>query len=492
MQTDPLPTHHLTEFEIEGHRYLHIDMRAALADAGLPAPEHFPASLLVLLEGLLRQSDGRFDAQAVQALRAWLDDAPTSWALPWRAARVLLQDYTGIPVLVDLAALREAARDEGLPEDSFGCRVQTDLIIDHSLSVDHAGYAGAAAANTAIEQARNAQRFAFLRWAQEFFPGLRVFPPGSGICHQINMEFLAAVVRTEPGNSPPLLRPDSVLGADSHTTTINGLGVLGWGVGGIEALSAVLGRAQQMPIPEVVGVRLLNRLPARASATDLVLALTERLRRHGVVGRFVEFCGPGLATLSAPDRATVANMAPEYGATCAYFPVDDETLRYLRQTARAPHQVALVEAYCRSLGLWRDGAGDAPAHFQSRIEFDLGEVRACVAGPSRPEQRLELGRVAAGVRAELARAGIEAPPDAGCTDSPVRAGDVVLAAITSCTNTANPHSMVAAGLLARNATQRGLRARAWVKTSFAPGSSVVADYLARAGLQQHLDELGFS
>ncbi len=492
MQSSPLPTHHLAELEIEGRRYLHVDMRAALAEACLPAPERLPASLLVLLESLLRQSDGRFDAQAVQALRAWLEGAPTAWALPWRAARVLLQDYTGIPVLVDLAALREAARDRGLPEESFGCRVQTDLVIDHSLSVDQAGHAGAAEANSAIEQARNAQRFAFLRWAQDSFPGLRVFAPGSGICHQINMEFLAGVVRTEPGGTPPLLRPDSVLGADSHTTTINGLGVLGWGVGGIEALSAVLGRAQPMPIPEVVGVRLLNRLPARASATDLVLALTERLRRHGVVGRFVEFCGPGLATLSAPDRATVANMAPEYGATCAYFPVDDETLHYLRQTARAPHQVALVEAYCRALGLWRDAAADTPAHFQSLIEFDLAEVHACVAGPSRPEQRVELGRVAAGVRTELARAGIEPLPEARRAGSRVRAGDVVLAAITSCTNTANPHSMVAAGLLARNAARRGLRAPAWVKTSFAPGSRVVADYLARAGLQQHLDELGFS
>ncbi|MBU6257466.1 MAG: aconitate hydratase AcnA [Burkholderiales bacterium] len=489
MPPTPTPSHHVASFDVEGSRYACVDLRGALAAAGLPAPETFPASLLVLLEGLLRESDGRFDDTAARALQAWLRGEASSLALPWRPARVLLQDYTGIPVLVDLAALREAAQAHGLAPDAFGCHVQTDLVIDHSLSVDHAGHPSAAAANAAVEQSRNAQRFGFLRWAQASFPGLRVFPSGSGICHQINMEFLASVVCTEPGSSPPLARPDSVLGADSHTTTINGLGVLGWGVGGIEALAAVLGRTQALTLPEVVGVRLLNRLPAQAGATDLVLSLTERLRLHGVVGRFVEFCGPGLSTLSAADRATVANMAPESGATCAFFPVDEETLGYLRQTARSAHQVALVETYCRRQGLWRADGEAAATRYSTLVEFDLAQVEPCVAGPSRPEQRLALSRVAEVVRAGLPAATAQAlAPAPGLAPRP---GDVVLAAITSCTNTANPHSMVAAGLLARNATRLGLRTRPWVKTSFAPGSRVVADYLARAGLQEHLDALGF-
>ena len=489
MQRTTAPSHHVAALDVEGSSYAYVDLPGALADAGLPAPETFPASLLVLLEGLLRECGGRFDAAATQALTAWQRGDASSLALPWRPARVLLQDYTGIPVLVDLAALREAAQARGLAPDAFGCHVQTDLVIDHSLSVDHAGNASAAAANAAVEQSRNAQRFGFLRWAQEAFPGLRVFPSGSGICHQINMEFLASVVCTEPGSSPPLARPDSVLGADSHTTTINGLGVLGWGVGGIEALAAVLGRTQALTLPEVVGVRLLNRLSPQAGATDLVLSLTERLRGHGVVGRFVEFCGPGLATLSAADRATVANMAPESGATCAFFPVDEETLRYLRQTSRSAHQVALVEAYCRRQGLWRGEAQSAATCYSTLIEFDLAQVEPCVAGPSRPEQRVALSRVAEVVRAGLSGAAAQAnDPAQGPAPRP---GDVVLAAITSCTNTANPHSMVAAGLVARNAARLGLRAQPWVKTSFAPGSRVVADYLSRAGLQEHLDALGF-
>lgn len=486
MARSPAPRRHLAHFEVQGSRYAYVDLRAALAAAGLPPPEALPASLLVLLEGVLRECDGCFDAAATQALTLWQRGERVALALPWRPARVLLQDYTGIPVLVDLAALREAAQARGLEPGAFACQVQTDLVVDHSVSVDHAGDATAACANATIEQSRNAQRFGFLRWAQESFSGLRVFPSGSGICHQINMECLASVVCTEPGSSPPLARPDSVLGADSHTTTINGLGVLGWGVGGIEALSAVLGRSQAVMLPEVVGVRLLNRLSAHAGATDLVLSLTERLRRHGVVGRFVEFCGPGLSTLSAADRATVANMAPESGATCAFFPVDEETLRYLRQTSRTAHQVALVEAYCRRQGLWREPAENATARYTTLIEFDLAQVEPCVAGPSRPEQRIPLGRVAEVVRASLPGA------EAQAGDARPRAGDVVLAAITSCTNTANPHSMVTAGLLARNAARVGLRPPPWVKTSFAPGSRVVADYLARAGLLEHLDTLGFN
>ena len=475
----------LPTFAAGGRDYAYADLRAGLAGAGLGAPEQFPASVLILAEMLLRGAGGAFDAPAREALGGFLRDGRAALTVPFRPARVLLQDYTGIPVLVDLAALREAAEARGVAREAFACKVQTDLVIDHSLIVDEAGTAGAAARNTAIEARRNAERFAFLRWAAGSFTGLRVFAPGEGICHQINMEYLAGVVRAEPDpeGGPPLARPDTVLGADSHTTTINGLGVLGWGVGGIEALAALLGHPVAMKLPEVVGVELRNALPEGATATDLVLTLTETFRRHGVVGCFVEFFGPGLASLAAADRATVANMAPEAGATCVFFPIDGETLRYLRLTGRAPEQVALVEEYAKRQGLWRD-ASAAPPRCTSVIPFDLATVEPCVAGPARPEQRVALDRVPAVSR--------EAAGDGARAGAAVRPGDVVLAAITSCTNTANPDSVIAAALLARNAVRAGLAPKPWVKTSFAPGSRVVRDYLARAGLQAALDALGFA
>ena len=468
--------------------YAYADLRAALAEAALGAPETFPASLLVLAEMLLRQAGGRFDLPTRDALAAFQRDGHATLAVPFRPARVLLQDYTGIPVLVDLAALREAAEARGLARGDFSCKVPADLIIDHSLVVDAAGTPGAAARNAAIEATRNAERFAFLQWAAGSFPGLRVFAPGAGICHQINMEYLASVVCAEPAvaDGAPFARPDTVLGADSHTTTINGLGVLGWGVGGIEALAALLGHAVTMPLPEVVGVHLRNALPEGATATDLVLTLTETFRKQGVVGRFVEFFGPGLAGLSAADRATVANMAPEAGATCAFFPVDGETLRYLRLTGREPAQVALVEAYAKLQGLWRDPDSPAP-RFSAVIPFDLATVEPCLAGPHRPEERVPLHRVPAVSRGAAAGGAAEVSGAQA-----VRPGDVVLAAITSCTNTANPDSVIAAALLARNAVRAGLVTKPWVKTSFAPGSRVVRDYLERAGLQSSLDALGFA
>jgi len=468
--------------EAAGSRYEIACLHTALEACG--GPQRFPASILVLLENLLRSGGCVFDPAVTAALQDW--PRGSAITVPFRPSRVLLQDYTGIPVLVDLAALQEAADARGLPPGTFGCAVPTHLVIDHSLSVDLSGAAGAAGGaivdgNAAIEMDRNRERFTFLKWAEAAFPGLRLFPPGAGICHQINMEQLAQVVCALPPEPDGLAwaTPDTVLGADSHTTTINGLGVLGWGVGGIEALTALLGNPVSMLLPEIVGVRLTGRLSDVATATDLVLSMTERLRQVDVVGRFVEFFGPGLAALPAAHRATVANMTPEAGATCLFFPVDDETLRYLRLTGRDTAHVELVEAYARVQGLWRDA--DTPeADFTRTIEFDLGAVEPCLAGPNRPEQRIPLSGVAAVSRALGVATGTGLQP-----------GDVVLAAITSCTNTANPHSVFAAGLLARNAVAAGLVPKPWVKTSFAPGSRAVQEYLGRSGLQDSLDALGF-
>lgn len=477
--------------DVDGRAFDYYSLSAALQDGGLGDPARFPVSICILLENLLRSGDGRFDPPAISALTIWRNEGRTKLTIPFRPARVLLQDYTGIPVLVDLAALRDAAIEKGLATDTFDCKVRTDLIIDHSISVDISGVGDAAARNTAIEIERNRERFAFLQWAEKTFKGLTLFPPGSGICHQINLEHLADVVciYNAQSHQRALIYPDTVLGADSHTTMINALGVLGWGVGGIEALSAILGNPIAMQLPDVVGVQLTGRLSSRATATDLVLTLTERLRQKNVVGRFVEFFGPGLATLSVADRATVANMAPEAGATCAFFPIDSETLKYLRLTGRKPSHVQLIEAYAKAQGLWRDSDSPVP-NFTDSIDLSLDDVEPCVAGPSRPEERIPLSQVAEVSRRSTAST--KKPRAIGSSSAPdLHAGDVVLAAITSCTNTANPHSVITAGLLARNAVRKGLSSRPWVKTSFAPGSRVTHDYLVRSSLQSDLDALGF-
>lgn len=457
-------------------------LRTALAGVG--GPERFPASIVILLEDMLRQSGFRFSPETLEALRGW--PQPSALTVPFRPSRVLLQDYTGIPVLVDLAALQDEAAALGLSRDHFGCKIPADLVIDHSLVVDVAARPEAAALNEAAEMRRNQERFTFLKWAERAFPNLRLFPPGSGICHQINMEQLCTVVETVPNDvsGRPLLRPDKVLGADSHTTMVGGLGVLGWGVGGLEALSALLGNAVTMVLPEVMGVRLLGRLPAIATATDLVLSLVHQLREHGVVGRFVEFFGPGLATLPAAHRATVANMAPESGATCLFFPVDEQTLTYLARTGRSSAHIELVEVYCRAQGLWRGAGTQAEPNFTQVIDFDLGAVGPSLAGPARPDQHLTLSQAA-----EVGRSLAGASGDS--VGASVRPGDVVLAAITSCTNTANPYSIATAGLLARNAVAAGLSVKPWVKTSFAPGSRAVAAELQRNGLNAPLEALGF-
>ena len=481
---------------VGGISYATFSLTAAAAD--LPGLATLPHSLRVLAENLLRHADDTTPA-CLRALAGRDHDAE----IPFRPARVLLQDLLGVPALADLAALRDAVAMAGGDPATVNPRIPVDLVIDHSLCVDVAGSPDAMARNVALEFERNAERFAFLHWCHHAFANLRVVPPGKGILHQINLEFLAEGVRVDTGGTAgqlPVAFPDTLVGTDSHTTMVNGLGVLGWGVGGIEAEAAMLGSPLVLALPPVLGIRLTGRARPGVTATDVALTITERLRRHGVVGRFVEFHGPGLDGLPVADRATVANMAPEYGATCVYFPIDRAVVDYLAFTGRDAHRVALVEAYARAQGLWRDAGSPTPV-FDEDLELDLSEIGTSLAGPLRPEQRLPLSGVAASFardRASLHRGGAAGERQAAVADGgrilggrTLGDGDVVLAALTSCTNTSNPALMIAAGLLARNAVARGLATRPWVKTSLAPGSRVVGDYLARAGLQEPLDALGF-
>ena len=483
-------------------------------ELGLGAVDRLPVCLKVLLEGSLRQAAAGFDTEAdVAALAAWPDRPNPARAVAFRPDRLILQDFTGIPALIGLAAMRSALARRGGDPRSVDPVVPTVLVMDHSLQVDAAGTREALAVNLAMEHERNAERFGFARWAEQAFANLRVVPPGNGIVHQVNMEFLASVVTvTDSADSGPVAHPDTLVGADSHTTMIGGMGVLGWGVGGIEAEAAMLGEPIPVVVPEVVGVRLTGAARLGVTAADLVLSVTRLLREFGVVGAFVEFCGPGLDGLSLADRATIANMAPEYGAAVAHFAVDGETLRYLRRTGRRPAHVDLVERYCRAQGMFR--TSDSPEPTFSRVaEVDLGAVEPVVSGPFRPHQTQTLAEVPASFRQAravrrrpgarpLAEAGGrgqatgEPPPVSRRAEPPAavggRDGDVAIAAITSCANTSNPAAMIGAGLLARNAIERGLSVPAHVKTSLAPGSPVVADYLDRAGLLAPLEELGFA
>jgi len=450
-----------------------------------------PYSLRVLLENLLRTEDGANVTRAsIAALLAWEPAAEPSQEISFTPARVLMQDFTGVPAVVDLAAMRDAMRALGGDPAKINPLAPAELVIDHSVQVDAFGSASAFATNAELEFARNRERYAFLRWGQSAFANFQVVPPDTGIVHQINVEHLARVVMARDG----WLYPDTVVGTDSHTTMVNGLGVLGWGVGGIEAEAALLGQPSTMLIPQVVGVRLSGSLPEGATATDLVLRVTELLRRHGVVGKFVEFCGPGLAALPLADRATIANMAPEYGATCGLFPVDAETLAYLRLTGRSDTQVELVAAYLQAQGLFHDADTPEPS-YSAVLELDLGSIEPALAGPKRPQDRVALGAVKAGFAGALPQLKTAPGSSAQATidGETVALGDgaVVIASITSCTNTSNPAVLLAAGLLARNAVAKGLRRAPWVKTSLAPGSQVVTDYLAAAGLQPALDALGF-
>ena len=454
-----------------------------------------PLSLKVLLENLLRWEDGRtVRREDCQAIVDWLRERCSQHEIQYRPARVLMQDFTGVPAVVDLAAMRDATARAGGDPGRINPQIPVDLVIDHSVMVDRFADPGAFAENVAIEMQRNAERYAFLRWGQQAFANFRVVPPGTGICHQVNLEYLADVVRSETHDGRLLAFPDSLVGTDSHTTMINGLGVLGWGVGGIEAEAAMLGQPVSMLIPEVVGVRLSGRLREGVTATDLVLTVTQMLRKHGVVGKFVEFYGPGLDALPLADRATISNMAPEYGATCGFFPVDAVTLDYLRLTGRDEARIALVEAYCRTQGLWRDSDSPEP-QFSEALRLDLDSVQPSLAGPKRPQDRVALPDMRASFDLLLETSG--RIPQAE-SEFPVpeesfglRHGAVVIAAITSCTNTSNPSVLMAAGLLAKNAVERGLQRKPWVKTSLAPGSKVVTDYLAAAGLTPYLERLGF-
>jgi len=450
-----------------------------------------PFSLRILLENLLRCEDGRFvHAEDIRALAGWRPGAPEK-EIAFMPARVLLQDFTGVPAIVDLATMREAVQRMGGNPKRINPLFPAELVIDHSVQVDNFGNVNAFGLNAELEFQRNVERYAFLRWGQTAFQNFKVVPPDTGICHQVNLEYLARVVCAMPYGNRFEAYPDSVVGTDSHTTMVNALGVFGWGVGGIEAEAAMLGQPSSMLIPEVVGFRLHGRLSEGATATDLVLTVTEMLRKKGVVGKFVEFYGSGLSTLSVPDRATIANMAPEYGATMGFFPVDAETLAYLQFTARSAEQIALVEAYCKEQMLFRSDKTPAPL-FNDTLELDLGTVEPTVAGPKRPQDRVALRQAKASFTKVVEGTPAKHVAVRNNGDSfDLSSGAVVIAAITSCTNTSNPSLMLGAGLLAKKAVERGLHVKPWVKTSLAPGSKVVTDYLLAAGLTAYLEKLNF-
>jgi aconitate hydratase len=488
---------------------------AAAEEAGVGEMGRLPRSMKVLLENLLRNEDGSsVDEEDIRTVAAFADHkGNVEHEIAFRPARVLMQDFTGVPAVVDLAAMRDAMTKLGADPAKINPLNPVDLVIDHSVMVDEFGTPLALQQNMDREYERNLERYRFLRWGSSAFNNFRVVPPGTGICHQVNLEYLAQTVWTAPETAPApvteaespqdgstggveVAYPDTVVGTDSHTTMVNGLSVLGWGVGGIEAEAAMLGQPIPMLIPEVVGFRFTGSLPEGATATDLVLTVTQMLRKAGVVGKFVEFYGPGVSNLTIEDQATISNMAPEYGATCGFFPVTQSTLEYLTATGRTPERVALVEAYAKAQGLWSDPDQPSP-EFSSTLELDLSTVEPSMAGPKRPQDRVRLADAAQEFRGALAgefgKAGDEGkrvPVEGEAYD--VGHGDVVIAAITSCTNTSNPSVLIAAGLLARKARERGLQRKPWVKTSLAPGSQVVSDYLAASGLQPDLDALGFN
>jgi len=482
-----------------GGETIHYYSLPALAKAGFPGVERLPYSLKILLENLLRREDNAFvKTDDIRALAGWDPKTIGEKEMSFMPARVLLQDFTGVPCVVDLAAMRDGIVALGGDPDKVNPLQPVELVIDHSVQVDHFGTANAMELNADLEYHRNRERYVFLRWGQTAFRNFRVVPPETGIVHQVNIEYLARVVCRDEQDGVTIAYPDTVFGTDSHTTMVNGLGVVGWGVGGIEAEAAMLGQPSSMLIPAVLGYRLTGRLPEGATATDLVLMITENLRKKGVVGKFVEFYGPGLAHLTIADRVTLGNMCPEYGATVAIFPIDEMTLEYLRLTGRDDKQVALVEAYARAQGIFRTDASP-DAVYSETMEMDLGTVEPSLAGPRRPQDRVSLAGAKlafAGALDELKK-GVKMVPAAGggaavAVETQLEHGSVVIAAITSCTNTSNPSVMIGAGLVAKKAIEKGLQVKPWVKTSLAPGSKVVTDYLNRAGLQSYLDQLGFN
>jgi aconitate hydratase len=497
---------------VEGKAYEYFSLPDAEAN-GLPGIAALPYSLKVLLENLLRFEDGStVTAGDIRAMAQWLANKSSAREIAFRPARVLMQDFTGVPAVVDLAAMRDAMAALHGDTAKINPLVPVDLVIDHSVMVDSFGSPRSFQINADLEYQRNAERYEFLRWGSRAFANFRVVPPGTGICHQVNLEYLAQTVWTKEEGGVTQAFPDTLVGTDSHTTMVNGLAVLGWGVGGIEAEAAMLGQPISMLIPEVIGFRFTGALREGVTATDLVLTVTQMLRKKGVVGKFVEYAGHGLDSLSLEDRATMANMAPEYGATCGFFPADKDTINYLRSSGRDPHRVALVEAYAKAQGMWR-GAGSVDPVFTSALELDLSTVEPSLAGPRRPQDRVPLARAAEGFADALADmrnmtpggqaanmvseggGAVEPLEKSGAVEGEsyrIADGHVVIAAITSCTNTSNPNVLIAAGLLARKANEKGLKPKPWVKTSLAPGSQVVTDYLTKSGLQRDLDALGFN
>lgn len=465
---------------------------------GLTDIDKLPKSLKVLMENLLRHENGKdVTFEDAKAINEWAKTQKSDREIAYYPARVLMQDFTGVPAVVDLAAMREAMKKIGGDPKKINPLIPVDLVIDHSVAVDFFGTPDAFEKNVSLEYERNKERYTFLKWGQKAFKNFRVVPPGTGICHQVNLEYLAQTVWTNTENGETTAYPDTCVGTDSHTTMINGLSVLGWGVGGIEAEAAMLGQSVTMTVPEVVGFKLTGKINEGITATDIVLTVTQMLRKHGVVEKFVEFYGPGVKVLSLADRATIANMAPEYGATCGFFPVDEKTIEYLTFTGRSDEQVALVEAYAKEQGLWLN-ANDVDPVFTSSLTLDLSTVVPCLSGPKRPQDRIELTSAADAFNKELAQS-FKVDPELSNKEYEVEGADfklkhgaVTIATITSCTNTSNPSVMIAAGLVAKKARALGLKSKPWVKTALSPGSKVVTDYLVESGLQQSLDELGFA
>ena len=482
----------LSTLDVKGKSYDYYSLPKAAKSLG--NIDKLPASMKVLLENLLRNEDGEtVTGDDLKAMVDWLKEKKIDREIQYRPARVLMQDFTGVPGIVDLAAMRDAVDKAGHNPEIINPLSPVDLVIDHSVMVDKYATPEAFKQNVRMEMDRNKERYEFLKWGQGAFENFRVVPPGTGICHQVNLEYLGKSVWTKEEDGRTVAYPDTLVGTDSHTTMINALGVLGWGVGGIEAEAAMLGQPVSMLIPEVVGFRMTGKLPEGVTATDLVLTVTQMLRERGVVGKFVEFYGPGLDNLPLADRATISNMAPEYGATCGFFPVDDETINYMRLSGRDDETLALVEAYCKEQGLWR--SNDNEPEFTDSLELDLSSVTASLAGPKRPQDRVNMEQL--GSNFDLI---LETNGQANDTDKevPVKGkdyslshGDVVIAAITSCTNTSNPSVLMAAGLLAKKAVEKGLDRKPWVKSSFAPGSKVVTDYLKKAGFTPYMEDLGF-
>ncbi len=481
----------LSDLEIGGKKYKYYSIKAA-ENNGLDGVSKLPKSLKVLLENLLRYEDDlSVTKNQIEAIKEWLKTKKSKTEIAYRPARVLLQDYTGIPAVADLAAMREAVKEKNKDPNTINPLSSVDLVIDHSVQVDKFASANSLKENVDIEFNRNSERYSFLKWGQQAFNNFRIVPPGTGICHQVNLEYLSKVVWSEKYKDEDYIFPDTLVGTDSHTTMVNGLSVLGWGVGGIEAEAGMLGQPISMLVPEVIGFELTNKLPEGTTATDLVLTVVKMLRDKGVVGKFVEFYGEGLKNLTLADRATIANMAPEYGATCGFFPIDDETLKYLNFSGRDKQTVDIVEAYAKEQGLW---ASDG-IEFTDTVSLDMSKVVPTISGPKRPQDKVLLTEASSNFKKVYEQITKKKDPSSAKVsgeDYNLEDGNIVIAAITSCTNTSNPSVLIGAGLLAKKAIEKGLTTKPWVKTSLAPGSQVVTDYLAKAGLNTYLDQLGFN